>query len=74
LRARPEIIIAGTDGAMRPAWLDDWRRWKGLPAVASDNLYVVDANLLHRAGPRFAAGVAELCAALDEAREHLVRR
>jgi iron complex transport system substrate-binding protein len=71
LAARPEAIIAGTDNAVRPAWLDEWRRWDELPAVARDNLFVVDANLLHRAGPRFVDGVEQLCAALDRARENL---
>ena len=68
LAAQPEVIVAGADGAARPAWLDDWKRWTGLPAVARGNLSTVDANLLHRAGPRFVDGVAQLCAALDEAR------
>jgi iron complex transport system substrate-binding protein len=61
-------IIAGTDGAIRPAWLDAWRRWTDLPAVKRDNLFVVDANLLHRAGPRFADGAEALCAVIDRAR------
>jgi iron complex transport system substrate-binding protein len=73
LAARPEAIVAGTDDALRPAWLDEWRRWASLPAVAHDNLFVVDANLLHRGGPRFAAGAEQLCAALDRARENLGR-
>jgi iron complex transport system substrate-binding protein len=73
LAARPEAIIAGTDRAVRPAWLDEWKRWKSLPAVARDNLFVVDANLLHRAGPRFAAGAEQLCGALDRARRNLGR-
>ena len=68
LAAQPEAIVAGADGRVRPTWLDDWKRWTALPAVARDNLYTVDANLLHRAGPRFIDGVAQLCAALDEAR------
>ena len=34
----------------------------------SGNLYTVDANLLHRPGPRFLDGVEGLCAALDAAR------
>jgi iron complex transport system substrate-binding protein len=71
--ARPEAIVAGTDDALRPAWLDEWRRWTRLPAVAYDNLFVVDANLLHRGGPRFAAGAEQLCAVLDRARENLRR-
>jgi iron complex transport system substrate-binding protein len=55
---------------VRPDWLDAWRRWRELPAVAHGNLFVVDANLLHRAGPRFVAGAEQLCAALDRAREN----
>jgi len=73
LAAAPAAIIGGTDEAVRPAWLDDWKRWPELPAVAHGNLFVVDANLLHRAGPRFADGVAELCAALGLARANLQR-
>ena len=47
---------------MRPPWLDEWKRWPTLPAVARGNLFTVDANLLHRSGPRFIDGVAALCA------------
>jgi iron complex transport system substrate-binding protein len=68
LAAKPDAIIAGTDRAIRPAWLDGWLRWKELPAVSKDRLYVVDADLLHRPGPRFPDGVAALCAAIDAAR------
>ncbi|MDE2208480.1 MAG: cobalamin-binding protein [Betaproteobacteria bacterium] len=64
LAADPQVIVAGTDGARRPAWLDRWRRWKALAAVRLGNLFVVDANLLHRPGPRFVDGMASLCAAL----------
>ena len=71
LAARPDAIIAGTDDAVRPGWLDAWLRWRELPAVAHGNLFVVDANLLHRAGPRFVAGAEQLCAALDRARANL---
>ena len=70
LAARPDAIIAGTEGAVRPAWLDDWKRWTTLPAVAQGHLYTVDANLLHRPGPRFLDGMEGLCAALDAARRH----
>jgi iron complex transport system substrate-binding protein len=71
LAAQPEAILAGADGAVRPAWLDDWKRWPTIPAVARGNLYTVDANLLHRAGPRFVDGVEMLCATLAEARAGL---
>jgi len=68
LAQRPALIVAGTDGARRPRWLDDWRRWPALPAARDAGLAVVDADLLHRPGPRFVDGVAQLCAALDRAR------
>ena len=68
LAAKPDAIIAGADGAVRPRWLDDWKSWPALPAVARGNLYTVDANLLHRAGPRFIDGVETLCAAVAKAR------
>ncbi len=68
LDARPDVIVAGADRGVRPAWLDDWKRWTALPAVATGNLHTVDANLLHRAGPRFLDGVEGLCAVLDRAR------
>jgi iron complex transport system substrate-binding protein len=70
LAARPDVIIAGGDGGIRPSWLDDWKRWPALPAVASGSLYAVNADLLHRPGPRFLEGVEELCAKLDAARHN----
>jgi iron complex transport system substrate-binding protein len=73
LAAAPEAIVAGTDGAVRPTWLDAWEPWRAVPAVARGNLFVVDANLLHRAGPRFVDGVDQLCSALDRARLKLGR-
>ncbi|MEO8752856.1 MAG: cobalamin-binding protein [Casimicrobiaceae bacterium] len=74
LAARPEAIIAGTDDARRPAWLDEWRAWPALPAVRAGNLYTADAYLLHRPGPRFIAGAEQLCATLDQARAALAAR
>ena len=66
---RPALIVAGTEGARRPAWLDAWRRWPALPAARDAGLAVVDADLLHRPGPRFVDGVAQLCEAVRKARE-----
>ena len=68
LAGRPDVIVAGTDGAARPRWLDAWTRWRELPAARDGNLFVVDANLLHRPGPRFAEGVAQLCSVLGRAK------
>jgi iron complex transport system substrate-binding protein len=71
LAADPEVIVAGTDEAKRPSWLDAWQRWPALVAVRRHLLFVVDANLLHRPGPRFVEGVAQLCRALSKARAAL---
>ena len=68
LAQAPALIVAGTEAARRPRWLDDWRRWPALPAARDAGLAVVDADLLHRPGPRFVDGVAQLCAAIARAR------
>jgi len=68
LAAKPDAIIAGANGGVRPAWIDEWRRWTELPAVARGHLFTVDADLLHRAGPRFLEGIVQLCTAIDAAR------
>jgi iron complex transport system substrate-binding protein len=68
LAQAPAAIVAGTKARERPAWLDAWRRFPSLPAVARNKLYVVDADLLHRSGPRFIDGVAQLCEAIERAR------
>jgi iron complex transport system substrate-binding protein len=66
--AAPEAIVAGSDDGRRPVWLDDWQRWRNVPAVRYGNLFVADGDLLHRSGPRFVDGVETLCAMLDKAR------
>jgi iron complex transport system substrate-binding protein len=68
LAANPQVIVAGTDDARPPAWLGAWTRWSALDAVRQHHLYTVDANLLHRPGPRFADGLAQLCRVLANAR------
>ena len=72
IAARPDTIIAGTDRATKPVWLDDWNRWSDLPAVRDRLLQVVDADRLHRPGPRFASGMGELCEAIERARKTIV--
>jgi iron complex transport system substrate-binding protein len=69
LAQKPALIVAGTEGARRPRWLDEWRRWPALPAARDAGLAVVDADLMHRPGPRFVDGVAQLCAVVARARE-----
>jgi iron complex transport system substrate-binding protein len=68
LAANPQVIVAGTAQAVRPEWLERWAGWQTLDAAQKHALYVVDANLLHRPGPRFVDGVVQLCEALAQAR------
>ncbi len=68
IAAKPDVIVAGADDAKPPPWLERWKAWPSLPAVANGRLVTVDANLLHRSGPRFAEGVRQLCAALRQRR------
>ena len=68
VRADPEAIVASGIGDESPEWLDDWKRWPRLTAVARGTLYVVPPQLIQRATPRVLDGAERLCAALDDAR------
>jgi ABC-type Fe3+-hydroxamate transport system substrate-binding protein len=40
IAANPEAIIASGMGDSRPEWLDDWRRWKTMKAVARGPVFL----------------------------------
>ena len=71
LAAHPDAIVAGTAGAVTPRWLAEWQRWSDMPAARGNRFFVVDANLLHRPGPRFVDGVQQLCDVVERARESM---
>jgi len=68
IAAAPEAIVASGMDEARPEWLDDWKRWKQIPAVQRDNLYFVPPDLIQRHTPRFLEGTELLCKALEAAR------
>ena len=68
IAANPEAIVASGMGESRPEWLDDWRRWTTLAAVARDNLYFVPPDLIQRHTPRILDGAEQLCTHLEAAR------
>lgn len=68
LAADPEAIVASGMDEARPQWLDDWRRWPSMTAVARNNLFFVPPDHLQRHTPRLADGVEALCAHLETAR------
>jgi iron complex transport system substrate-binding protein len=63
LGARPRVVVTGSS-AEREAWRD----LDAVPAVRAKRVYAVDADNLHRPGPRLLEGARELCVALDRAR------
>lgn len=69
LQANPEAIIGGErhDGQ---SGIHIWKPYKGLLAVQRGNLFMLDSELLVRAAPRMADGVAVLCEKLETARRH----
>ena len=68
LAANPEAIVASGMDEARPEWLDEWRRWPALTAVARNNLFFVPPDHLQRHTPRILDGIERLCAHLDTAR------
>ena len=70
LAAMPEVIVASGMGEGRPEWLDDWRKWTKLPAVAQGNLFFIPPDQIQRHTPRILDGAERLCGQLDEARSH----
>jgi len=68
IAANPDVIIASGMGDSRPEWLDDWRRWTQVTAVAREDLYFVPPQLIQRHTPRFLEGTEIICRHLDAVR------
>jgi len=69
IAANPEAIVASGMDAARPEWLDDWKRWGSITAVARDNLFFVRPELIQRHTPRLLDGTEQLCEHLEVARK-----
>ena len=68
IAVNPEAIVASGMNAARPEWLDDWKRWASIIAVARDNLFFVPPELIQRHTPRLLEGAERLCRHLETAR------
>ena len=68
LAANPEAIIASGMGEARPEWLDQWKHWPQLIAVARGNLFFVPPQLIQRHTPRMLDGAERACADIETAR------
>jgi iron complex transport system substrate-binding protein len=67
LAANPEAIVASGMNEARPEWLDDWKRWTSIKAVARNNLFFVPPELIQRHTPRLLDG-AERSASISKRR------
>lgn len=68
LQADPEAIIGTTEKNPGAGGVALWKRYPSMTAVRRDNLFLVDGNLMNRAGPRMIDGTSDLCERLDLAR------
>lgn len=59
----PELIITGSTSEQQ---LDQWRRWKNIPAVKNDQLYTIDPDKSHRFSPRVVEGIQALCKVAEQ--------
>ncbi|WP_430461780.1 cobalamin-binding protein [Thalassolituus sp. LLYu03] len=69
LAADPQVIVASGMGASRPEWLDEWRKYPGLTAVATNSLYHIHPDFFNRPTSRFLTGTEQLCAAMAGTRQ-----
>jgi iron complex transport system substrate-binding protein len=70
LEANPEAIITAGVSDDRQ-WLEAWREFPGLSAVAAGNLFLEPPDLLARPTLRMADGARHLCQTLEQARANL---
>lgn len=70
LAADPEAIVTAGEPGTHP-WLEHWRQYPELTAVASGNLFIEPPDLLARPTLRMAQGARHLCQTLEQARANL---
>lgn len=75
LAADPQVIVASAGATTdQPQWLDSWRSWPQLSAVAMQQLYAIDPDLIERQSPRILEGARILCRQLEQARAEIQRQ
>jgi len=74
LQEDPEAIIGTAEKNPSDGGVAMWKRYPTMMAVKRNNLFLVDGNLLNRAGPRMIDGTEALCVKLDQARANRVNR
>jgi iron complex transport system substrate-binding protein len=68
LLRNPDAIVASGMGEARPEWLEEWRAYPSLTAVADDALLFVNPDHVQRPTARVVLGARRLCRQLDQVR------
>jgi iron complex transport system substrate-binding protein len=68
LQADPEVIVGTEEKQPSDGGVAMWKRYPLMTAVKRGSLFLLNEDLLSRAGPRTIEGAAALCEALDIAR------
>lgn len=74
LKNNPDMIVSGGMSNTVPEWLNDWKRWPNLTAVKNHHLFSIDADLLHRHGPRILQGTEQLCKQVEQVRNSKAKK
>ncbi len=69
----PQAIVASGMGQERPEWLNEWRQYPQMTAVARENLFFVPPDILQRHTVRILQGAEQMCHSLQRARENLAQ-
>jgi iron complex transport system substrate-binding protein len=64
----PDAIVASGMGEARPEWLDQWRLYPSLAAVAGNALFFINPDHVQRPTARMLLGARMLCQQLDQIR------
>ena len=67
IAANPKLIIAGS--GVDQSWVEFWKPWSMIDAVANNQLKTVEADYLHRLTMRTLLGMEQLCQTIDSAAE-----
>ena len=67
IAAHPKLIIAGS--GVDQSWVEFWKPWGMIDAVANNQLKTVEADYLHRLTMRTLLGMEQLCQTIDAAAE-----
>lgn len=68
LERNPQVIIAGIN-QQRSDWLQQWKRWPEIDAVARGHVYGVNPDMMTRHTSRILTATNEVCAFIDKARQ-----